>query len=370
VRDWGGRNRTKKDGENDRAIESGMGGLVRRINLMPQNIQVRFEIPFVNCHFWGWLPLEKEDEVFVNDESNLSLIVQFTQDGVLFPPGEAPQLNQEKNYSFRIIKAIVNVENVPEEMIRGIHNNTNDVGAVNSQKEFAKQILDFLASRINRIIEYARYHKGQYWISDIKSDPMNPGNAYREYKSQMKIGEQDWSPWNPYANEYVIILKELDQNRCLHRNDWPKLKEYVTGSAKPPFIRHILANAEWHADQGHLRVALTEGVAALESAIDDLFQQSSIGKKWINSLKSGRLKLESLHKVVEKFGLRGTLEVLFPIIFLEDKLPTKLLNSCIDAVNLRQNVVHNKARSLDKNKVQLYLDAIRKICDFLEGLEE
>jgi hypothetical protein len=53
---------------------------------MPQDVMVRFEFPFANCVFWGWLPLAKEDEVFVQ-EGDLSLTIQFPPDRVLGSPG-------------------------------------------------------------------------------------------------------------------------------------------------------------------------------------------------------------------------------------------------------------------------------------------
>jgi len=335
---------------------------------MPTNIMVRFEFPFSNCVFWGWLPLEEGDEIVV-EEGKLSLTVQFPKRNVLSPPDREVRVSKQNN-SFITIVAAVTVRDVPDDLVAGIHERASvRYATADSPRDLAQRVLKFVIARINRVISYARNIKGQYWLSEIEYDPGNLHAALRGYKCKVNVNDSGWVDWRPTHNEYVLSDgRRVNPDWCIHRADWQELRDFVAASKKPPLVNHLLAEAEWHAEQGHLRVALTEGVAALEAAIG-VFKRTVDANRF-QSLFSERVEAKSFSGLVKKFGLRGTVAVLLPVVFSEDTLPMELLSACKEAVTSRNEVIHQGQRSLDKNKVQRYVAAIRKMCVILTSGQE
>jgi len=274
----------------------------------------------------------------------------------------------ERNNSFRTITAVVTVREVPDELVAGIHRQASPRDATtNSPRHLAERVLGFVTARVNRIISYARNVKGQYWLTDIEYDPYNLNMALNTYGSQIKVGGSQWLKWNPAPSGLVTHDgRHVDPAWCINRGDWAEARNFVAASGHPPLVGHLLAEAEWHAEQGHLRVALTEGVAALEAAVD-AFAASPAGRQCFESLLSARIRVQSFPRLVDKFGFRGTLDVLFPIIFSEGALPMELLTECVAAVDKRGMVIHHGQRSLDANTVQRYVASLRRMCGFLKG---
>ena len=69
-------------------------------------------------------------------------------------------------------------------------------------------------------------------------------------------------------------------------------------------------------------------------------------------------------------GLSGSVRFLLPVILPEASVSTALLRKCFDAVDMRQNVVHNGQRDVDRVKLQSALESIRELCLVLESLQQ
>ena len=333
---------------------------------MPQDVKVRFTFPFAQFIFWGWLPLAKEDEIVV-EEGDLSMTVQFVERGGLLPPEEIVDVSEKNNFVPKIA-TVVTVRDVPDELVAGIHRQSRSTNTDRgTPRHLAGRVLEFVIARVNRVISYARNIKGQYWLSEIEYDPDNLYSALTKFKCQVEVRGSIWSTWNPASAEFVSRDGMLvDPVWCIQRGDWGELKDFVAAAAKPPLVGHLLAEAQWHAEQGHLRVALTEGVAALEAAIN-AFAKSPAASQCLASLRSARIRVQSLPRLIEKFGLRGTLDVLFPVIFHEAELRMDLLEDCVSAVDNRGMVIHHGQRSLDANTVRRYVASLRRMCNFLKS---
>jgi hypothetical protein len=110
---------------------------------------------------------------------------------------------------------------------------------------------------------------------------------------------------------------------------------------------------------------LTEAVTALEVAISEFVNRPDV-EKALKPLMTERMNVASLKNWYKRIGLSGTVNYLFPLIFLEDKLPTEILKGCQKAVKERQNVVHNKQRDVSKDKLIIYINSIKRLCWILE----
>ena len=129
----------------------------------------------------------------------------------------------------------------------------------------------------------------------------------------------------------------------------------------PPVARQGGLARSVRAPQG----ALTEAVSALEVAVH-AFGRFPSTEKAFGPILGARLRLSSLSEQVQHIGLSGTVKYLLPAIFPEEKLPTEILQGCQEAVEERQNVIHNGKRDVDSNHTVRYLASIRKLCSILE----
>jgi hypothetical protein len=76
---------------------------------------------------------------------------------------------------------------------------------------------------------------------------------------------------------------------------------------------------------------------------------------------------KSLAEQVKHLGVRGTIRFLFPIMFKPEAMPEEILTGCQEAVDLRNNLIHNGQRRANPDKVWQMLRSITKICMLLEG---
>lgn len=120
---------------------------------------------------------------------------------------------------------------------------------------------------------------------------------------------------------------------------------------------------------GHHRSSLTEAVTALEVAIHQ-FAGNPKTNYFMSSQMAQRIGISTLKEQVEHFGLTGTINYILPFIFSEKKLPSDLIRACQEAIQQRQNVVHNGQRIVQPDKLITYLHCIRSVCKILETAQE
>jgi len=103
-------------------------------------------------------------------------------------------------------------------------------------------------------------------------------------------------------------------------------------------------------------------VTALEVAVSD-FSRSDKCNQALASKYGPRMGIDRLQKQVDHMGLSGTVRYLLPLLLPEDALPENILKGCRDAIDARQNVVHNGQREV-KN-VKHLISSIESCCKIL-----
>jgi hypothetical protein len=78
--------------------------------------------------------------------------------------------------------------------------------------------------------------------------------------------------------------------------------------------------------------------------------------------------VDRLQKQVEHMGLSGTIRYLLPLLLPDDELPANVLQGCRDAIDARQNVVHNGQR--DVKNVEGLISSIETCCETLSSFCE
>jgi hypothetical protein len=182
----------------------------------------------------------------------------------------------------------------------------------------------------------------------------------------VQIGNE-WIRWFPDVRQ-ITHVRDGDysnKNRYLDKDSWIEVKKFMNSKNRVRLAMELLAGAEWLAGMGHRRSALTEAVTALEVAIFD-FAQSQNANDAFGHVASQRLNIGSLKKQVEHLGLSGTISFLFPIILTEDIVSTEILKHCQDAIQQRNNVVHNGQRDVNDKNILEFFHSIRALCTILE----
>jgi hypothetical protein len=223
---------------------------------------------------------------------------------------------------------------------------------------------------LNRLINYARSIKGQYWLQEYPLDKAEGLYAVNlDFKARALI-DSEWVRWFPDVRQLVIgrVGGCQDRDRFIDKDSWPQVKQFVTSKRRTSLVWELLAGAEWLAGMGHRRSALTEAITALETAISEFSNQPK-AEETFGPLISERMNVVSLESCIKRMGLSGTIHYLFPVIFTEEKMPTEVLSHCQEAMLQRQNVVHNAQRDVQEDKLSMYLEAIRKMCRLLEAYQ-
>lgn len=129
----------------------------------------------------------------------------------------------------------------------------------------------------------------------------------------------------------------------------------------------LLSGAEQLAGNGYARSALTEAVTALEVAISD-FARSPQHNQKLALIVGPRLGVTRLQKQIEHIGLSGTVSYLLPLLLPDSVLSVKVLEGCRNAIDTRQNVVHNGQREVHDliehiASIKACCKALREFCN-------
>lgn len=349
---------------------------------MGEDILVRFEIPILadeivntpDMVFTHWMPLD-EDEFIVVREEDATLKLWFDRscwNRVTHAGGDIPR---HRNVLVNKIFADVTLHNIPNELIDYIKLTASSPHPPpgpyqQAYRKLGQRVYLLTLSYLNKLIDYVRTAKGQYWLRQYPMDKVEGTYAVNlAFGAKVRIGSE-WFRWFPDVRQLVIGREGgcQDENRFIDKDSWLKAKEFIASSRRTSLVWELLAGAEWLAGVGHRRSALTEAVTALEVAIFD-FARLSEGQETSSLPISERVNVSSLRNWIERMGLSGTINYLFPLIFSDEKMPTDLLRECQEAIQQRQNVVHNGQRDVQEEKLSSYLDSIRRLCSILEACQ-
>jgi len=230
----------------------------------------------------------------------------------------------------------------------------------------AEEILTSVLCRINRLIAYARSHKGQHWISEYKIDPDRLRSYFIRFEGR---GQVDAGPlfWFQPPRLDFVRLTIGDDSCCVHESDWSEVRSFVAGTSKSNLIGELLAGAEQLLSNGHYRSAITEAFTALEVAVSDFANDCNADKAFAPHMAK-RLALNSLKSQVKHLGISATVNYLLPTILPETLLPTSTISECDAALELRNNIVHNGQRNVQEADAKRAVGSIRTCCEILETL--
>lgn len=318
--------------------------------------------------FSKWLPLGRENGIVIEEEG-IRLTLWFDQQASWW----ASQPSEEEiRYYTNVVTHYVLVEVVVGGVKSGLATymqgrdfsrmpNDGEALVEREYHRLGEQIMLLVLNRVNRLVDYARAQKGQYWLAKHHAGNGNLLDMFRRFKAKGKFGDGPIFKFEPTQENNVIVTMPAEE-RYIREEEWGSVRDFVAGMQRPTLVLELLSGAEQLAGNGYSRSALTEAVTALEVAINT-FGKSPEAQQKLAGIFGERVGVPRLAKQIDHLGLSGSLNYLLPILLDEELLPRQTLTGCQEAVAERQNVVHTGQR--DVNAIDRYIASIRACCSVL-----
>ena len=323
--------------------------------------------------FTHWLPIGR-DQGLVADYGDIGILLWFDEKCTWWvSQPTADELNRHVNINARYVYVDVQINGLGSDLLDYMQRrdfsklpDKDDEALQSEYEKIGRMILTSVLHRVNRLIAFARSHKGQYWLSEYKIDFDRLRLYFSAFEGRGQVDNGPLFRFQP-AQTDIIKLTDVGKSRYVTESDWPAFRDFVTGANKPQLIGELLAGAEHLLSIGHYRSAITEAVTALEVAIFKFCNDCNANKAFAPKMAK-RLGVMSLKSQVEHLGLSATVNYLLPTILPEELLPASVILECQSALGRRQNIVHNGQRSVQETDAKRAVLSIRACCEVLDTL--
>lgn len=153
----------------------------------------------------------------------------------------------------------------------------------------------------------------------------------------------------------------------IHQEDWVSITNYVQSKHRPKLTLELLANSRNLFDNGNFRSAVIEAVTALEVAVSNFGKNPNI--EFLDKfVQTKRIDAKNLKGQIEHMGFSGSIRYLIPLLISKEDLPQATLDKCFQAIEVRNNVVHNKKgqRNVKRDLTQEIINEVSSCCKVLD----
>ena len=229
-----------------------------------------------------------------------------------------------------------------------------------------ERVLEAALVAYNRLIAFCRDSKGQFWLSEHVYDPRQLVSDNNGFDARVLIDdEQTFVRWCP-PGSIGLVSRCYGEERSVTKADWAELQLFFAANNSTEAIAEILSNAEQLIEAGHRRSAIVEAVSALEAAVWRFARKP----KAAGLLSNTRVDLAALGNRVEHLGFSTSFSFLIPLLIPASDLTDEDIRVCRQAIDVRNNVVHNVQRDVEDNKVRKFVHRIRRVSNVLLGHSE
>lgn len=332
------------------------------------------ERPLIFSH---WLPFAEDALVIPGTADSLKVRLWVDMDCLGIGGVERDDISRHVNLLVGKLHVEVYLGQVDDSLVQlifsGLHSRKGVVpeGWTETELALERQYEELgeltFASAVNalhRLLEFAQVEMGQYWIKPLPHAE-NPHGFFIASGARLVSEHGRATRWNPPPHIQTISVRMEDDRRFITNDDWEHLSAFVHSTQRADLVRELLANAEALLDAAHSRASLVEAVVALEVAVGR-FVSAPDSKSLGDDCRS--LDLSGLPRLKEKLGLRGSLDVLLPLLIGEEVIPHGVMRGARQAVEARGNVVHSGQRLIPEDDVRLHVRNIRRMCEGLAAL--
>jgi hypothetical protein len=141
--------------------------------------------------------------------------------------------------------------------------------------------------------------------------------------------------------------------------------KFIEKGKPAPVHKVLVANSLQHLTQSQYRLAVIEAVTAWEAFIRNL-----LAKTVIHLFKLDLDVERSVDRLIEKAGVRAVTDVVLKIISGPSGLQAELIQRTLEAVELRNNIIHHGQREVDRTRAHAAVKAVRETIACLEPFAE
>jgi len=342
---------------------------------------LRFRIDFWRAdgtpeHQWPvfhrWLPDGEKDALsFDMKDPNIALKIWFERWGVE-ESGLIEYKNAKREFDPAIIPTqgylvagplfgLITIDNVPDENADLLQENkVSDQSYINLGK---RVIQDLICPQIARFIKILRIKYGQYWLQQFEGWNSRVVDIGTYCSNTLRLqwsldAGVTWSHFTPEpAERYIRMVATSPSVASLRQyvteEDWKELAILVRDGYEPTLASTLLAQTHRLLDQENWKQALIEGSTALEVAIDEhIRQRMGSDTKLYNQITS-KFNVLPLRDRVNYIGT-----------FL-DKISLEDVKHTIDAIEKRNQVVHDGWEPTSPNEVKTAIGGLVRLTMFL-----
>lgn len=294
--------------------------------------------------FHRWLPDGETSAINLKGIENSSLKVWFERRGFVDPgPGigfieydqarrdvDPSIMNRQGKLDAGPLSGLVEIEVTSEELtaIKGEKKNDDHYMAL------GKRIVNkVIVPRVSQFIKLLRTHYGQYWLQDLEAwDSRNL--SLGGYCATLGLfwsddGGTNWRHFRPTETIFsATLFSGGDFGQFLTQEDWEQIKKYANEGFEPSLAALSLSSAHGHLDKRNYRLALIDGVVALELAVNDLIRRRFDGSELLSKSISALMDLP----------LRTQIAALVQVA--PQKVSVADLEGTIRAIESRNKVIH------------------------------
>ena len=182
--------------------------------------------------------------------------------------------------------------------------------------------------------------------------------------ARFTIDGNKWHRLNPKISD-AISIEISSESTWISKDDWIKASNFVSTNEKIKGYEEILSHAKWHNANGLLRTAISEAVSALELQFDAV---KNIRKEKFPTQILVDPNIDILRHM-DHLGFSVSFDTILPLSVKESEVKNTIFRECYEAILLRNNVLHNGQRRLEKYTVRKLINSIKDVCKFFEDIK-
>lgn len=326
-------------------------------------LRLRLNLPFdEHIMFRGFLPETQNDSLRLRRERYciaLYLGDRTTQLAhVSDVPSDPEELKGWQTLYCRALTMDIEVEEPDRDVVSALeaHRPTDQT------EQFGREIFDVVVWAHERVVDYFRNIRKQYWLQPLRLDPRNYQSFLEQCRAVWLDSSGEWRRFLVVREQVQYVTASVPKGGVT-RQMWTDIPSFVREEKRAPMRDVLMANSLQHLEEENGRLAVVEAVAALESGVNGLL--SGVIR---NLPGAPQIEEELLDKLIERAGLRAATEVGLRAIQARAGLDDQEIELVVNAINARNNVLHRQQRAVEIAQARAYVSTIQKVLETLVRL--
>lgn len=234
----------------------------------------------------------------------------------------------------------------------------------------AEEALRFGIKAYNRLVDYARTEKQQYWLNRCKFDSRNPGQTAIRFFARISflnsttfIGQVLLNAF-PNIISLDVVFSPEGPAYAIRSEEGSHVQDFLNSASRVRSVLEFLANAKELLGADHPRSAIIEAMAAIETAMTQFFQVSKLERREDVDIPN-EFNVETIVKSLSRIGVGNSIKFLLPLTLPTSKLPQTVIDQCYELYELRNKTIHDEKRNFQGIELRSLIDEAEKLCRIL-----